>query len=315
MLDAGQGYIYTASMQFELTEALIDDILFSMENQDMEFYLDTKEGVVVSPEDDDFLNTDGDDEASREDWIDLPRWESADGFRLMEKFTASLRNPLVREELSSALDRGRGVFRAFKDVLSRYPEIEQLWFSFKEKEMRRAILTWYNGLREEWGLALVGEEPEETEDLVLEDFTFRTAREEDRDQAAALHEICVAELGSSPVPPGRIAEKKAQWSFPGTVSMVAETGKLDFAGYVTAIVNDETLHIVALEVKPEYRGLGIGEKLLEILLKETTEYNFTHICIDLPLPSEGFSRVLVRFGFYTYESRYALKRESKNLLE
>lgn len=300
-------------MQFELTEALIDDILFSMENQDMECYLNTKEGVVVSPNDDDFLDEEGGEAVSRENWIDLPQWESSDGFRLMEKFAAGLRNPLVREELSSALDRGRGVFRAFKDVLSRYPEMEQFWFSFKEKEMRRAILTWYNGLREEWGLALVGEEPEETEDLVLEDFTFRTATAEDADKAAALHEICVAELNLSPVPPNRIAEKKTQ--FPGTVSMVAETGKLDFAGYAVGILNNETIHISALEVMPEYRGLGIGEKLLEILLQNVTERNFTHISIDLPLPSEGFSRVLVRFGFFAYESRYALKRESKNLLE
>jgi ribosomal protein S18 acetylase RimI-like enzyme len=302
-------------MQFELTEALIDDILFSMENQDMEFYLDTKEGVVVSPNDDEFLGQEEEESDSRENWIDLPHWESSDGFRLMEKFAAGLRNPLVREELSSALDRGRGVFRAFKDVLSRYPEIEQLWFSFKEKEMRRAILTWYNGLREEWGLALVGEEPEETEDLVLEDFTFRTATAEDADKAGELHRICVAELESAPVPPDRITEKKSQWIFPGTVSVVAETGKRDFAGYGTGILKDGTLQVSALEVRPEYRGLGIGEKLLEILLKRVTEHDFTHVCMDLPLASEGFSRVLLRFGFYVYESRYALKRESKNLLE
>jgi GNAT superfamily N-acetyltransferase len=112
-----------------------------------------------------------------------------------------------------------------------------------------------------------------------------------------------------------ITEKKTERPFPGTVSVVAETGKLDFAGYATGVLNGETLHISALEVRPEYRGLGIGEKLLEILLKNLTQCNFTHISIDLPLPSEGFSRVLVRFGFYAYESRYALKRESKNLLE
>jgi hypothetical protein len=33
-------------MQFELTGALIDDILFSMEDQNGIFYLDTREGIT-----------------------------------------------------------------------------------------------------------------------------------------------------------------------------------------------------------------------------------------------------------------------------
>jgi hypothetical protein len=51
----------------------------------------------------------------------------------MEHFAAGLRNPVVRNELTLALNRGRGVFRAFKDILSRYPETEKLWFSYKER--------------------------------------------------------------------------------------------------------------------------------------------------------------------------------------
>ena len=34
-------------MQFELTEALIDEILFFMEDQNGEFYIDTVEGIVA----------------------------------------------------------------------------------------------------------------------------------------------------------------------------------------------------------------------------------------------------------------------------
>jgi hypothetical protein len=166
-------------MQFELTEALIDDILFSMEDQEGEFYLDTLEGIVAGGLEgpDVFGEEDGGGENDGR-YIDLPEWDSASGFRLMERFAAGFRNPLVREELTSALGHGKGVFRAFKNTLSRYPETEKLWFAFKEREMKREIIMWYNGLREEWGLEKIGMEPEETGDLVLEDFRFRPFRAE-----------------------------------------------------------------------------------------------------------------------------------------
>lgn len=38
--------------------------------------------------------------------------------------------------------------------------------------MKREVIRWYNALREEWGLELIGEEPEETDDLVQDDFRF-----------------------------------------------------------------------------------------------------------------------------------------------
>ncbi|MDR0623487.1 MAG: GNAT family N-acetyltransferase [Treponema sp.] len=292
-------------MPFELTEALIDDILFSMEDQGGNFFLDTREGVVaeMTPE------FDGDPETEGERYISLPQWDSSSGFRLMERFTAALRNPLIREELSGALNRGKGVFRAFKNILGQYPEAEKLWFAFKEREMKREILRWYNGLREEWGLQRIGDEPEETGDLVLEDFRFRAGTAADEPAAAKLHRLCTGELRDA------AAEKRtgfpagdSPWVFPGDKSLVVETVGGEFAGYIAAAASDLSLHIYALEIRPEYRGLGIGEALITRLLDTIgadQKEQIRQLSIDLPVTAEGFSRVLLRESFKPCFMRYS----------
>jgi ribosomal protein S18 acetylase RimI-like enzyme len=296
-------------MQFELTDALIDDILFSMENHESEFLLDTQKGMVVCPENDEFYD---EEEAEKDEgrYINLPDWDSSEGFRLMEHFTAGLRSPIAREELSAALNRGRGVFRAFKDALERYPEIEKRWFNFKEREMKREVIRWYNALRESWGLERIGSEPEETDDLVLEDFTFRESSAGDAEAAAALHRLCsatavatAAELASANITAS--AEENAapsahtaSWIFPGDLSFVAETASGEFSGCVSAKSGENSsLYIRVLEVSPRYRGLGLGRALLERFLAEADRRGIRRIFIDLPVEAENFSRALLRESF------------------
>ncbi|MDR3191893.1 MAG: GNAT family N-acetyltransferase [Treponema sp.] len=291
-------------MRFDLTKALIDDLLFSMEDQNGEFLLDTREGMII-------LTDETFDDADEEDrYIGLPDWDSADGYQLMEHFTAALRNPVVRDELNTALNRGRGVFRAFKDILSHYPEIERRWFAYKEREMRRSIIRWYNGLREEWGLEKIGTEPEETEDLILEDFRFREADPQDAQAAENLHRICREEYlkySRENNPAAEVFLAGLSWSFPGDLALVAETGGGDFAGYVAAAGTDPALHVLALEVKPEYRGLGVGETLMTRFLEKARKGPCSRVTVDLPSTAEGFSRELLREAFKPYAVRYCLE--------
>ena len=286
-------------MQFELTEALLDDILFSMEDQEGEFYIDCREGVVVNW--DDYRNELEDDQEDR--FINLPEWDSSDGFRLMERFTAAFRNPLIRNELSIALNQGKGVFRAFKNTLSRYAEAEKLWFSFKEKEMKREVIRWYNALREEWGLEKIGLEPEETGDLVLEDFRFREFLDKDRTAAAVLHEYCMEKAVDNDLPREEGAEE--------TLALTAESGSGEFAGYISAARVDNKLFIHTLEVKEEYRGLGIAKALLSRLLEKIDTSGVSQVFLDLPAEGEGFSRALFREGFTPRITRYCLDLENK----
>jgi len=302
-------------MRFELTGALIDDILFAMEDQGGEFVLDTVEGVVSGGLDDpefDGEDLDDDDGEGGGRFIGLPEWDSADGFRLMERFAAAFRNPLIREELSSALGLGKGVFRAFKDVLSRYPEAEKLWFSFKEKEMKKEILRWYNGLREEWGLEKIGAEPEDTDDLVLEDFCFRAFEEKDRFQAEALHSLCVEEFKENLAEAGSSSEietiNRELYTFhdiPGiSIGMAVESQGGEFAGYISGVLKNTALCVQSLEIKPEYRGLGLGEALLVKFINSLDPGKIRKIFLDLPSWTEGFSRVLLRESFKPYAARY-----------
>jgi ribosomal protein S18 acetylase RimI-like enzyme len=234
----------------------------------------------------------------------------------MERFAAGFRNPPVRDKLTAALDRGKGVFRAFKDVLNAHPEAEQLWFAFKEREMRRVIINWYNGLREEWGLERIGTEPEETEDLVLEDFRFREGGGDDRMLARTLHEQCREEQAGGPGNPrGKQdrapAAETEDRTFPGDIFLVAETGSGEFAGYVSGCRSGTVLRIAALEVRPEYRGLGVGEALLIRFLERIDSRNVSEVQIDLPAGVEGFSRVLVRESFKPQSTRYRLQVKNR----
>jgi hypothetical protein len=122
-------------MNFALTAQMIDKIAFAMEDQKEQFTVDAESGELVA------LSTLG-DKPDEDRYVRLPRWGSAEGFHLMESFVTSLDNPAYREQLSRALTMGRGVFRAFKDVLKQNKEIEKLWFAYKEQRLRAVIVSW-----------------------------------------------------------------------------------------------------------------------------------------------------------------------------
>lgn len=292
-------------MQFELSSAMIDEILFFMEDQDGDFLLDTREGAVINLEFDSLEDDDSDDD---DRYISLPEWGPSDGFRLMEHFTAGLHNALVREGLSAALDRGRGVFRAFKNILSQYPETEKMWYAYKEREMKREVIAWYNSLRESWGLELIGEEPEDISGLMLEDFRFRQYQTEDLAPIEALHRSCLDEL-SNAAGGGTAAEifsGMQKLVFPGSLCLTAETAGGEFAGFIIAAreAANSLLRICAVEVKPEYRGLGVGKTLTARLLEEADGEKIANIIIDLPAGQEHFSRALLRESFRPCMQRY-----------
>ena len=275
-------------MRFELDKILTDDILFHMENHEGEFLIDTHKGQVI-----DINNNDYDEDPDFNDderFIHLPEWSSNNGYRLMEKFTANLKNPVLRHELSLALNKNKGVFRHFKNVLEQYPETEKLWFAHKEKEMKREVTAWYNALREEWGLEPIGGEPEDTSSLILEDFILREGKETDREKAKTLHELCVKEREDREI--SAIYESMNPFVFSGDISFIAESANGDFCGFICAVKDAPSiLRICALEVKPEYRGLGLGKTLLSKLLEKADGQKF-HVTIDLPEDIEYFSRAL-----------------------
>jgi len=273
-------------MQFELDKILIDDIIYFMENHDGDYLLDIQEGQVVDinnhdyGEDTDFENDDR--------FICLPEWSSADGYRLMERFAAGLKKPVVREELARALNRNRGVFRAYRDVLQQYPETEKQWFGFKEQEMKNEVIAWYNALREEWGLEPIGSEPEDNSSLVLEDFIIKEQLTENSEQEAGKK------------------EKEKDSKVERRICFVAETANGELAGTIGAEINGANLFINILEVKPEFRGMGIGKTLLDKIVEKADREKFD-IIIDLPVEIDYFSRALHLENFKLCIKRFIRK--------
>lgn len=287
-------------MRFELSEALINDILFAMEDQAQEFLLDTHEGILI-PRDILFevIDLDGGDR-----YIPLPEWDAADGFRLMERFAGGCKNQPVQDQLRGALRQGKGSFRAFQEALNARPDAEQRWRNFKEKELRRVLNDWYSSLQETWGLGRTGTRAKAAGSPPLANFTFRPSTKADREAAARLHRLCAG--GQADIP---AADEAAL--LPGPLSFTAETRGGEFAGYITARQKGEGLYISALAVIPQYRRLGIGSALLEALLEAARQRppvrgKASRIYLELPVEFERFSRSLSKQGFQPGAVRYVL---------
>lgn len=286
-------------MEFELTPEITDEIIFSMEDQAGIFLFDTCETRCVSSD----AATQPNGETER--YYAIPQWDSVSGFRMMDRFAAQLRNPVVREDLRVALSSGQGVFRKFKNILKEYPEVERLWFTYKEREMRSIVREWYNNLRDFWGLERIGEEPEETEELVREDFTFRI-----------IHgpvDTAISELIED-------AEQELLMDLPlglhDALSLVISRLRPEISGMVTIVVDDmeglsvgaarsgplpsDSLHSAALEtiaVLPEFRGLGLGKELASRTVRYWQERLYRHLVCAAPVIPQPFYTVLRRLGF------------------
>ena len=290
-----------------LTRELADQVIFGMENQDRAYFLDCETAMVVAE--------DHVDEAAIDlRYLELPEWRSVDGYNLMERFVAGLRNPLFRERLRQILASGRGVFRQFKDTLHERPEIERRWFSFKEREMRQIVSEWFNDLREREGLErleVVGADSE-TDSLIESDFTFRPAvrddlaaiREGDRAGFFEAYETLAPEIVELLFTRSRRAVAAPDDS--ASRVLVAETQGGDFAGFLWAESQTGTRysveHVVQLFVLSDYRGLGLANELLVHYLDQARGDGVAEVIIDLPGEAMALEKRLRDMGMVSHSA-------------
>lgn len=304
-------------MEFELTTELADQIIFAMENQHEDYFLDTEELELVPAEDiDEDLLADeaGSSVGASERFLPIPDWTPSDGFRLMERFVEHLRNPVYRKKLGEALSAGRGVFRRFKDTVKERPEIERAWHAFKDNAMRHEVSEWYNDLRETWGLERIAIEPAETEDLVLSDFTVSRIDAEDTRAAEYLVELAAAQAEETGSP---VAFERPQ---PGRgVGFSAEAPEGDVVAAAWAAVDrggegpadgrlgdGRRLAVRVLYVRPAFRGLGLGRLLLERLVEVARAEGWTVVTMELSGRALVLDETAQAFGFETVAKRVEL---------
>ena len=284
-----------------MTSELINEIVFSMEDQNKSYLLDSSVPVLLKKEE--VQNFDSDR------YYTLPVWDSINGFKLMEQFVAVLKNTFIADKLRSTLLAGKGVFRNFKDVLKNYPEVEKQWFSFKEQKMKQVILSWYNDLRDIWGLEHMEPEPEDNSELVQDDFTFRPFSFSDINSLYSAVESAFDDINmeydrESAFVLSLLWKKQREFEDDKKrVVIVCESVSEDFAGFAAASYFDEEKklqHVVLVTsflILPQFRGLGLGSELLRRLLQELKQQNVTKVFFtDLLIP-DFFCSVLLREGF------------------
>lgn len=270
-------------MNFILSPEMIDDIIFAMENQNDHYVFDSAEGFCVNTDTEAYNAENTGNTEGR--YYDIPHWTSADGFRIMEQFTAQVHNPLLREELRTALNQKKGVFRRFKSALKINPAVEQGWYRFKERQMKAAVYEWYNDLRICWGLEKIRfeEDTEETGTLLPQDFTFDVKRQTsfedallpafmqkiDREIRGRVYEgISISSLAKSGVLSVFTVCTDALLSFKAAdrenVMFTVHAGEeLCALSALCKIDRKNCFTIPFLQVLPDYRGLGIGKELLQ----------------------------------------------------
>lgn len=308
-------------MTFILSPAIIDEIIFAMENQTECFLFDALEGLCVN---EDTIDDAYETSAGGERYYNLPEWSSAQGFRVMEQFTARVHNPLLREALENVLEHRKGVFRQYKAVLKTAPAIEQDWYRFKETHMKAAVYEWYNRLRMIWGLEKISFEEEVESQLLPEDFTFQVQKNAaldaellqdfirktdvpfdtdadvpDSAQATAA-EVCrrlgyAAFLNEVPCDPAWSVFKSAQ----DTTTLIAAYSDSGLCAICVVLTfpSEHSLCIPFLRTLPEYRGLGLGKELLSRACAYAEQTHATVLLFaDFCVPAYFIPR-LERHGF------------------
>jgi Uncharacterised protein family (UPF0158) len=92
------------------------------------------------PVGDDFIDEE-DDEDDDERWLYAEPIGSGEGYRDMELFIASVNDADFTDRLEIAIS-GRGAFRRFKDVLSRWPEQFNSYYQLSSERQRGRARAW-----------------------------------------------------------------------------------------------------------------------------------------------------------------------------
>lgn len=77
-------------------------------------------------------------------WVEVQPVPSREQYRMMERFIETVTHGPLKERLQDSIV-GKGAFRRFKDVISRFPDERKRWFAFRDVLLHRYILEWLKG--------------------------------------------------------------------------------------------------------------------------------------------------------------------------
>ncbi|MDD3455697.1 UPF0158 family protein [Sphaerochaeta sp.] len=301
-----------------LTEDLLGSIIFAMEDQVSDYFLDLKDGSLISEEEMRYLEEDEEAEESFSDerFVSIPDWEPSDGFHLMEMFANRVRNPLYRERLLSCLNSGKGVFRKFKDALGELPVLERKWFSFKDEQLKRVVITWYREQEGTLGLLKLKEDVEDlTEDILLEDFTFETFEGTPSSEIEAFIQIILEELengGEQDTIASLLLSRRFESEMPQHYQLArSQDGNLAaMLAYIP--LTDAVVEVPFFAVKQECRGLGLFRLLFDAFSRQMARFHYRTIIVNLAGSAVSLERIFSPFSAQTATKQMVLSTSTWN---
>jgi hypothetical protein len=303
-----------------LTQALLDCIMFAMEDQANTYYIDLKEGELLNEDEMNYIIDEQglDAKVFDERFLPIPDWEPSDGFQLMEQFSLQVRNPLYRERLLSALQSGRGVFRKFKDALAEIPILERKWYAFKDEHLKRAVVSWYRDQEGSFNLLALNDEDSEVllDDILLEDFTFETYEGSPSEQVLALVQELFEEMenGSEEQQISALLLTRHFENEDIKHFQLAKAQDGTLAAFLSYIpLSDSLVEVPLFGVKKEFRGLGLFRMIFDSFARQMARFHYRKIVVTLAGDAVGLERIFSPYGVYCATKQLLLTSESWNL--
>ncbi len=265
-----------------LNDEFMFQIIFCMEDQGNEYVLDLQKQLIVE-----HVFVEEREEADANRFLELPEWLPSDGYHTMEKFVATLRNPVYREKLRDVLQAGRGVFRQFKNVVHEMPAVERLWFHFKDMEMQKRIYEWYELYDASFTFSrLPGEGMEdESLDALREDFQFSDDIETYSEAYEELKEECLALYEHRNIPYKRylLDEIGKAWQIgKGDHIIFALTPSNEVAGAILWHHEPGAPAVIrAYCIRKSFRGLGLFHLLFDRVCERSNSVGASDIILEL----------------------------------
>jgi len=266
-----------------LSDEFLFQVIFCMEDQANEYCVDLKDGIITEAA---FVVDRREIDPPR--FLDLPPWYPSDGFRTMEKFVSTLRNPIYRERLRQVLQSGKGVFRQFKDVLHEQSSLERLWYYYKDREIRRRIFHWYERHDEAFRLARLGEEaPEDGPgELIREDFSIVTDAEpylEDIEAAGARIVERLHASGQRTDMHIAVQVREAWKAHVDDKHVVALSLSGQFVAFIRyRVYVDEGVAVIrCYAVEEEFQGMGVFHYLFDSLCSRLNNQGIREVVVRL----------------------------------
>lgn len=273
----------------ELNEDLLKQVIFSMENQKTNGYLDLFNCTIV-----DVLNNNSKVQVASDNnighfemvnisdyqnrFVLIPTWRPLEGFKMRENFVNELRNPLYKERLNKVLHTGRGVFKKFKEVIHSNSAIERQWYSYKESYMKNVVIKWYELHEGAINLEQLPLDIEELpDDLLMNDFQLEFYKNDEKiEEINKIKEFLYKDLSKI----NQILIKERLLLKNNTKHLCVLTPEDKIVGYIEyKNIDNEICEILSYGIIPDYRGIGLFGMMIDKLVRQLNREKYKTILL------------------------------------